>query len=224
VEQAAGSKYTPAPSLSLLAPALERFQRLAFVGLPCQIAALRNLQQRKDPAYPAERVVLAIGLFCAESFTYGRVGGHGMAHLVEGQLGFPLEEVTRFDIKKNNLMVFRGEQVAARPLAEIKELAWPICHSCPDFTAELADLSVGAVGSKADENTILVRSAQGKQILEQAVQAGVLELAPVRNFAIIERLTQNKRSRREALSPQTFQCLTKRTIRGNYKKAQLPAS
>jgi len=219
VEEAAGSKYTSAPALSTLGPALERFHRLAFVGVPCQIAALRNLQQRNDAAYPADRVIIALGLFCAESFTYGQVGSHGVAQFVEAELGMRLPRVTRFDIKKNNLMVFEGERVEARPLAEIKHLSWPICHSCPDFTAEVSDLSIGAVGSKADENTVLVRSAVGQEVLQRAIQAGVLEARPIQNLGLVERLAQNKHDRRNGLSPEAVQFLTKRTIRGNFKKA-----
>lgn len=218
IMEAAGSKYTSAPSLAPLGPALERFQRLAFVGVPCQVAALRNLQQRKQAEYPAERVIITIGLFCAESFTYGQAGSHGMASFIQTELGMDLGGVTRFDIKKNNLMVFEGERVEARPLAEIKHLSWPICHACPDFTAELADLSMGAVGSKADENTVLVRSAAGRQVLEHAIQAGVLESRPIQNLGIVERLTQNKLDRRNSLSSDAMQFLTKRTIRGNFKK------
>ncbi|HLB12120.1 MAG TPA: Coenzyme F420 hydrogenase/dehydrogenase, beta subunit C-terminal domain, partial [Dehalococcoidia bacterium] len=160
-----------------------------------------------------------IGLFCAESFTYGEANSHGVAHFVESELGMPLDQVTRFDIKKNNLMVFQGERVEGRPLAEIKHLAWPICHACPDFTAELADLSIGAVGSRADESTILVRSAFGQEVVQRAVAAGFLEQGPVRNLGIVERLTQNKRDRRAGLSAEATQFLTKRSIRGNYKKA-----
>jgi len=219
VDEAAGSKYTAAPALSILRQALERFSRIAFVGVPCQIAALRNLQQRREAAYPADRVVLAIGLFCAESFTYGRPETHGMAHFVQEELGMPLDRVTRFDIKKNNLMVYEAERVEGRPLSEIKHLAWPICHACPDFTGELADLSIGAVGSAADQSTILVRSALGQEMLERAAAAGFLEIAPVRNLGIVERIAQNKRTRRAELSPDAAQFLTKRSIRGNYKKA-----
>lgn len=219
IEEAAGSKYTTAPALSILGTALERFRRIVFVGVPCQIAALRNLQQRHDPAYPADRVVLTIGLFCAESFTYGRRESHGMANFVENELGMSLAQVTRFDIKKNNLMVFIGDRVEGRPLAKIKHLAWPICQACPDFTAELADLSIGAVGSAADQSTVLVRSALGREMVDRAVAAGFLEVASVKSLGIVERIAQNKRNRRAELSTEATQFLTKRSIRGNYKKA-----
>lgn len=219
VDEAAGSKYTTAPALSMLKQALERFSRIAFVGVPCQIAALRNLQKRKEAAYPADRVIVTIGLFCAESFTYGRPDTHGMARFVQEELGLPLERVSRFDIKKNNLLVFEGERIEGRPLAEIKHLSWPICHACPDFTGELADLSIGAVGSAADQSTILVRSTLGREMLERASAAGFLDVGPVKSLGIVERIAQNKRTRRAELSPEETQLLTKRSIRGNYKKA-----
>lgn len=222
VEAGAGSKYTASPALSLLGTALERFQRLALVGLPCQVAALRNLQRRREVAYPAERVLLTIGLFCTETFTYGQAEGYGLAHFVEGELGIPLGQVTRFDIKKNNLLIYQGDRVEGRPLVEVKPLAWPICHSCPDFTAELADLSVGAVGSRPGENTVLVRSLLGQEVLERAIEAGLLEKGPVRNLGLVERLAGNKRARREGLPLEVLRFLTKGSVRGNYKKAVHP--
>lgn len=214
VERAAGSKYTATPALATLREGTENFQRLAFVGTPCQVAALRNLQSRQDERYRADRVVLAIGLFCAESFTYD-----GLVDLIDHEIKLALSAVTRFDIKKNNLIAFQGDQRAEKPLVELKHIVWPICHSCTDFTAELADLSIGAVGSKLDENTILVRSARGVEVMDLARRAGVLELGPVRNFGIVERIAQSKRVRRESLSPEEAQFLLKRTIRGNRKKA-----
>ncbi|TAK36364.1 MAG: hypothetical protein EPO21_02800 [Chloroflexota bacterium] len=219
VQAAAGSKYTAAAALSQLKPALEQFTRLAFVGTPCQVASLRNLQRRQDSRYPAERIVVVLGLFCAESFTYGERGVRGIAQWVESDLGIPLTSATRFDIKKNNLLVSDAERTEGRPLGEIRDLSWPICHSCQDFTAELADISIGAVGSKADENTLLVRSARGAELVEQAREQGILELGEVRSFAILEKIAQDKHARREELMPEEAQFLLKRTIRGNRKKA-----
>jgi coenzyme F420 hydrogenase subunit beta len=222
VESAAGSKYTASPALSIMATALERFSRLAFVGVPCQITALRNMQQTKDKRYDALRVKILIGLFCAESFTYGVTNSHGIAAFVEKELGLPLTAVTRFDIKKNNLLVYGPDRVESRPLAEVKDYAWPLCYSCRDLTAELADISVGAVGSKADENALLARSKLGLEIVEQAREAGILQLADLRNPGLIERIAKNKHDRRAAVTPDEERFLFKRSIRGNFKKNQQP--
>lgn len=219
IAAAVGSKYTAAPALSVLKDAVTRFARLAFVGTPCQITSLRNLQRRRDPRYPVDRIAVVLGLFCAESFTYGQRGVHGVARWVEQDLGIPLTSATRFDIKKNNLLVSSPERTEGRPLAEIRDLSWPICHSCTDFTAELSDISIGAVGSKADQNTILVRSTRGHEILASARDRGVLELADVRNLGLLERIAQDKHARRGALTPEETQFLLKQTIRGNRKKA-----
>ncbi|MCL4459030.1 MAG: Coenzyme F420 hydrogenase/dehydrogenase, beta subunit C-terminal domain [Chloroflexi bacterium] len=216
VSGAAGSKYTAAPALSVLGEAVERYERLAFVGMPCQVNALRNLQLRKGERYGAERVVLTVGLFCAESFIYGCP--HGLRPFVEREMGMPIREVSRFDIKKGNFVAYGVERIENRPLVELKELVWPICPSCQDFTAELADISVGAVGSRPDENTVLLRSPLGQQIWEQAHTLEWMQLGAVRNLGIIERLTQNKQARRAALSAEASRFLFKRSIRGNYKK------
>jgi coenzyme F420-reducing hydrogenase beta subunit len=40
------------------------------------------------------------------------------------------------------------------------------CAYCDDFTARLADISVGSVGSPDGYSTVIVRSEKGKKLLE----------------------------------------------------------
>ena len=40
------------------------------------------------------------------------------------------------------------------------------CVYCDDFTAKLADISVGSVGSDDGYSTVIVRSKKGKKLLE----------------------------------------------------------
>lgn len=220
VSRAAGSKYTATPAASLLKSAIEKYERIAFVGEPCQINAIRNLQKRNDPRYPVGRIVFIFGLFCAESFAYGSDQMPGYSHFVEKEMGIPLEQVWRFDIKRNNLLAFSEDKSEERPLTEMKHLAWPMCFACTDFAAELADLSLGAVGSRNDENTLVIRSQKGANLVEKAVDAGIIQLGDIRNTAIVEKLTENKKERRAALSPEEIRFLTKQSIRGNLKKAE----
>jgi coenzyme F420 hydrogenase subunit beta len=76
--QSMGSIYSLSPSLYQLKEAVREraLERVAYVGLPCQIEALRKMQ-----LYPfgargiGERIALAIGIFCYENFSprvYGR--------------------------------------------------------------------------------------------------------------------------------------------------------
>ena len=214
----AGSKYTAAPGMTDLSDALSSCERLAVVTVPCQTTAVRN-QMRRGPKYLPERLVAVLGLFCYETFRYEAVQA-----LVEEDFAVPMEQVSRFDIKKNRLIFFRdgdAEPLGNAPLTDLKDHTWPVCHTCTDFTAELADVSLGAVGSKPGENTILIRTPLGRDVVEGAVAAGLLTLDPVRNLGLVERISENKRKRRAELTPEEVRFLTKQTLRGNYKKLML---
>ena len=41
------------------------------------------------------------------------------------------------------------------------------CVYCDDFTAKLADISVGSVGSEDGYSTVIVRSEKGKKLLDK---------------------------------------------------------
>ncbi len=219
ISRAMGSKYTTFPAPGELSKAMEGCQRLAVVTLPCQTTPLRYLMHKGNPDFSPEKIVAILGIFCYESFRY-----EGIRALVEEQHQLPMAAVSRFDIKKNRLQFFEDGGEGPRgavPLAEVKRLSWPICHSCIDFTAELADVSLGAVGSRLAENTVLVRTPRGQEIVDLALEKGLIRLEPIRNLALLERLAGAKRKRKEELSPEDARFLLKQTLRGNYKKLKL---
>ena len=70
--ECAGTKYTSAPMITALKQAeRDGLDKVAFVGTPCQIHALRRRKNKVD--------ALAIGLFCMETFDYNKL----MANLRE---------------------------------------------------------------------------------------------------------------------------------------------
>ena len=89
----AGSIYALSPSLFQLKEAVREraLDRVAYVGLPCQIQALRKMQ-----LYPfgargvGERIALVIGIFCYENFP-----PEGMRAVVEGLCNTPLKDVEK---------------------------------------------------------------------------------------------------------------------------------
>ena len=70
VLKCAGTKYCYSPVFQALKKSLDQgLKRIAFIGMPCQILAVRrmqkaNLRRLVDP------IVLSVGLFCSESFSY----------------------------------------------------------------------------------------------------------------------------------------------------------
>jgi coenzyme F420 hydrogenase subunit beta len=169
--------------------------KLAYVGLPCQLQALRKLQLFSDQLGQewANSVSLTIGLFCRENWAYTCFRA-----LVEDDYGVKLSEVEKFDIKKGKVIGMRnGEVVLEIPLAETKPYVRVGCQVCLDFSAELADLSVGAVGSPAKYSTVIVRTKRGMDLLKAAEREGYVEVKHISEVKpgpkLVLKLTKEKR-------------------------------
>ncbi len=174
---AAGSVYAAGGSLMALNQALaeEADHRLGVVGLPCQ--ALAAASMKAHPAYPAAaaRLGLVIGLFCTWNLP-----ARGLRRLLEQEgISGP---VKKYDIPPPPAEVFVVETEAGVkeiPLAKVRELTLAGCALCPDMTAELADLSVGAVEGRPGWNTVLVRTPAGAELWDLAQARGLVEVEPV---------------------------------------------
>jgi len=197
----AGTKYTVTPSVSLLEEVKRRgFRRVAVVGVPCQIHTVR-----KAEAYSSEllsslgEIVALIGIFCMENFGY-----IALREIVENRLGVKLEDVAKFNIDKGKFFAHtkNGEERSI-PVKEISMLARHACHYCPDLTNELADISVGSIGSSKGWSTVLVRTKRGEEIFEGALREGYVTANPLpdASMELLQKLAKGKRKRNlEALS------------------------
>ena len=99
-----------------------------------------------------DRVTLTIGLLCTEVFTYEGL----MVQKIEREMGVPLADVEKFNVKGKVLIYKKGGEVLDMPLKRAQEYARPECHHCGDFTGEVADISCGGVGSMEWTITILL--------------------------------------------------------------------
>lgn len=153
---AKGSKYEllPIPEKFVEAVQEKGKRRIAVVGLPCQIFGLREIQ-RSMPDVD----LTAIGLFCMENFRY-----YLLKKRIKDLLHVDLDTVERAVISKGNFIVSdRGKTVSCR----VKDLITAVrtgCLFCTDFTSELADISVGMVGSPDGYSTVIVRTQKGEEL------------------------------------------------------------
>src|SRR5260370_24418587 len=80
-------------------------------------------------------------------------------------------------MKKNRLLVYTGDRLAIdEPVEVLAHAAREECNICVDYSAELADIAVGAIGSASGWSTVLTRTPRGEDILNGAVEAGYLEM------------------------------------------------
>ncbi len=176
VLNAAGTKYTPAPTLIGLMSATEEYrkERVAVVGTPCQIRSYRRtslLGARKL----ANAVSLAIGLFCMESYRYDQFIGNYLR-----TKGVDVSKVSRFAIKKGKFRVtIEGQEALTVPIKELDEFVRSSCRICEDFTAEFADISVGGVGCPEGWSTVIARTTRGQEFLDEAQKNDWIELKPI---------------------------------------------
>ncbi len=210
----AGSWYTYCPNNLVLADA-ERLglEKVAFVGVPCQITPVRKMQL-VDPSYLVNgkkkdkhierqtkflkgygaRVSLNIGLLCTEVFTYQGL----MVDKIQGEMGLPLSDIKKFNVKGKVLIYKHDGSLVEMKLKAAQEYARPECHHCGDFSAELADISCGGVGAM-DWTITILRTAHGEELFNRMVAEGLFEVRPIEEFeksmTVLLRLSDRQRLR-----------------------------
>ena len=166
IEKAAGSRFLASPGMRKIVEAqASKVQKMAVVGRPCQIQALRKLDYNRKPDQP-QMDVLSIGLFCMWS-----LGWDFKDYL---QKEFPGEEILRIAIPQHGFEVTTDKGVHEVPFDEVKTYIKSGCNYCMDMTSELADISVGAFEAEKGWNTVLVRTPKGQELFDKTVAKGYL--------------------------------------------------
>ena len=189
--EAAGTKYFCAPNVLDLGEILKQKKNsTAFVGTPCQIQAVRNIQMAGLKRLVAPLKVL-VGLMCSECFIYEGL----MEEYILGKLGIKLGDIRKMNIK-GKMLISTNEEVTEIPLAVAKKYVRKSCGACYDFSSELADISVGGLGLDGWTFTIL-RTEKGEELFSNAEKAGYLKTQPLQEGAyslnLLTKLTRKKR-------------------------------
>jgi coenzyme F420 hydrogenase subunit beta len=184
---AAGSRYAPSAPLSGLRDRVEGTGRFAFVGKPCDVAALRAWA--REDARVAERFPYVLSFFCA-----GVPSVRG-ARAILAALGAPEEEVKAFRYRGDG---WPGAATATmrdgRTLALSYDTSWGgiltrfvqfRCKICPDGTGGFADVVCADAwygdargyplfDEAPGRSLIVTRTAKGEALVRRAVAAGEL--------------------------------------------------
>ncbi len=186
----AGTRYTYSPNLLALREGIRRKrEKLAFVGTPCQIQAIRRIQMIPLKKY-TKSIKLVLGLMCTESFTYEGL----MKRHIQEKLGINLKDIKKMNIKAKLLVTMKTGEIITIPLKEVKSYVRKGCISCTDFSSELADISFGGVGLSGWTLTI-IRTERGEEIFEEVENGGLLETKPVEEkvLNLLVKLSRRKR-------------------------------
>jgi CBS domain-containing protein len=140
--------------------------KIAFVGVPCHVLALRKMEAWQHKI--SDNLKIAIGLFCFGTFSLSPL----LEHITRAY------KIKPSDIKRmllSSKFVIQTERDVIRiPLSEIEDHILPSCRTCTDFTAELADISVGGAYPLKGWSTVIIRTKAGEDFFYDAVENGVI--------------------------------------------------
>jgi len=212
IRQAAGSRYAPSAPLLALGPAQASGQRIAFVGKPCDVSALRKLAMVDDRI--ARQIVVTLSFFCAG--VPARRGAEEM--------------LSRMGVSDTSLRAFRyrGNGWPGRAVAHLMdgsqrslnyEESWggilsrhvqKRCKICPDGVGHFADITcadawhAGPDGGPSftdapGRGLVIARTERGADILRAAVRAGVIATQPY-DLADLAAIQPGQRRKRQMLA------------------------
>jgi coenzyme F420 hydrogenase subunit beta len=157
-----GMRMGYAPLLALLEPARALgFRRLAVVGIPCQVYALRAIERELG----LERLYV-IGTPCSDNTTTERF------HEFLGLISSEPENITYLEFRADYHVEIRHRDGRVRkipflqlPLSKLPGDFFPLtCRTCVDYTNVLADITVGYMGGEGQQ-WLLVRNERGEELL-----------------------------------------------------------
>jgi len=162
MERCRGMRMGYAPLLALLEPALQKgIERIAVIGIPCQVYALRALE--KELGF---KKIYVIGTPCSDNTTTERF--HEFLKLLaphpetitylEFCADYHVE--IRFDNGKKKRIPF-----LMLPLSKLPQDFFPLtCRTCVDYTNVLSDITVGYMGGEGQQ-WLIVRNDTGAELL-----------------------------------------------------------
>jgi coenzyme F420-reducing hydrogenase beta subunit len=158
---ARGTKYSRVKMMSKIGELIEKDKRnIAIVGTPCEVRTARKIQQQMLKKYPDLKITI-IGLFCFEAFNYEK-----LKEETKKILDIDLDKAEKTQIKKGKFIVqIKGNEYSSK-IRDFHNAIQAGCAYCGDFAANLADVSVGSVGSEKGYSTVIVRSPVGLVLLD----------------------------------------------------------
>jgi coenzyme F420 hydrogenase subunit beta len=169
---ARGMRMGYAPLLSLLEPAQAAgHTRIAVIGIPCQIYALRSIEQKLG----LDRLYV-IGTPCSDNTTTENF--HSFLKLLDEAP----ERITYLEFRADYRVELRYTDGRTRevpflnlPISDLPNDFFPItCRTCVDYTNRLSDITVGYMAGEGDQ-WVIVRNERGQEILDLLGDAIVLQ-------------------------------------------------
>ncbi len=211
---AIGSKFFPSSVAKAYGTAVFGYgkKKIAFVGTPCSVLALRKMEAWHHKI--SEGLSITLGLFC-----FGTFSQSPLLSFIYDKYGIKSSEIIQMRLS-TDFIVQTKDKLIQIPLDEIGQHIQASCRTCMDFTAELADISIGGAFPMNGWSTVIIRTKVGEDFFDSAVKNGVINIYDMgKKPEVFERVaraaTQKRASALEAASKmeQAFGYLPIRMLR-----------
>jgi coenzyme F420 hydrogenase subunit beta len=208
---AAGSRYAPAAPLSILSKCLEQNKQFAFIGKPCDVAALKSLMRLRPEI--KDKFPFLIAFMCA-----GTPSMHGTLNVVR-EMGFDPLEVSKFRYRGNG---WPGKACAETWDGRSSEMDYDTswgkilgkyiqfrCKICPDGTGEFADISCADAWDTDQKGYPLFTEGLGRNLVIARTEVG---LRLIREVEECKKISLETCSLTHAEKMQPYQIQRKQTL------------
>lgn len=230
VLEGAGSRYGPAAPLVDFCQLLDLERPFAFVGKPCDVAAVRNLAKIDPRIDKYVRYLLSPVCGGASELT--------LSHNIIARFGLEEAEV--------GLLRYRGNGNPGPTRIETKdgrtfeasynevwgdEAGWQLqarCKICPDAIGEQADIAVSDVwpggspqGEDAGFNGFIARTHKGLELLEQAERANAVCLERPMSFRDLDLFQPHQVRKKQAVAARVLGMLLAGQMLPRFRRLRL---
>jgi coenzyme F420 hydrogenase subunit beta len=156
-------RYLTYNSIEELSPMVKKgLHRVAMVGTPCQIKAIRKMEVLD--IIPSDSIKFCLGLFCSGNFVFNEEAKDKISSIDQ----FDWNDVKKINIKDNFMVYLKNGEVKAIPLQHIEFMKRYACRYCPDYSAEFSDISFGGIGAEEGWTSVITRTPLGRAIFADA--------------------------------------------------------
>jgi len=211
VLRGAGSRYAPAAPLLRLSECLDQEGAFAFIGKPCDVAALKSLMQSDHEI--EKKFPVLIAFMCA-----GTPSLQGSKEIVR-EMGFDPSEVSKFRYRGNGWPgMARAETIDGRTAEMDYDTSWGRilgryqqfrCKICADGTGEFADVSCADAWNTDEKGYPLFTEDAGRSLVFARSEAG---LKLIRDAEKHKKILLSASSLADAEKMQPYQVQRKRTL------------
>ena len=147
--------------------------KIAFVGTPCQVLAVRKLESWEHKIVNSLSVV--IGMMCMWSFSLPK-----LLKDVEENKGIKLKDIEKITLNGSYSLHLK-DRIETMSIDDARKHIIQGCSTCSDYSSLLADISVGNAYPLEEWSIVIVRTKVGEEFINSALNEGCIEAKELEN-------------------------------------------